>query len=196
MIRLKGTTRAWLMIMHGVAMVALGLELFYIRAAMTNRFYIVFGFALAMLLVAASLLFIAVLDWICAAGLGSQQASKLRWLLILSTAAAASSVFLLLDTRSTVQLLCYFLALYSLLLGVGKVFLARYWKGTSGDQVGMYVLAGLSIAFSALLVLVAGTDERTALAVVAGYSLFVGLLMLLSTYYLQQQTAKTIAPFS
>jgi hypothetical protein len=175
-------------------MVALGLELFYIRAAMTNRFYDVFGFALAMLLVAASLLFIAVLDWICSAGLGSQQASKLRWLLILSTVAAASSVFLLLDARSTVQLLCYFLALYSLLLGIGKAFLARYWKGTPGDQVGMYVLAGLSIAFSALLVLVAGKDERTALAVVAGYSLFVGLLMLFSNYYLQQQTPKTIAP--
>jgi hypothetical protein len=194
MIRLKEATRAWLMIMHGVAMVALGLELFYIRAAMTNRFYVVFGFALAMLLVAASLLFIAVLDWICAAGLGSQQASKLRWLLIVSTVAAASSVFLLLDARSTVRLLCYFLALYSLLLGIGKAFLARYWKGTPGDQVGMYVLAGLSIAFSALLVLVAGQDERTALAVVAGYSLFVGLLMLFSTYYLQQQMAKTIAP--
>ena len=73
MIRLKEATRSWLMIMHGVAMVALGLELFYIREAMTNRFYDVFGFALAMLLVAASLLFIAVLDWICAAGLGSQQ---------------------------------------------------------------------------------------------------------------------------
>jgi hypothetical protein len=193
MIRLKAATRSWLMIMHGVAMVALGLELFYIRAAMTNRFYVVFGFALAMLLVAASLLFIAVLDWICAAGLGAQQASRLRWLLILSTAAAASSVFLLLDARSTVQMLCYFLALYSLLLGVGKVFLARYWKGPPGDQVGVYILAGLSIAFSALLVLVAGKDERTALAVVAGYSLFVGLLMLFSTYYLQQQMAKTTA---
>jgi uncharacterized membrane protein HdeD (DUF308 family) len=111
-----------------------------------------------------------------------------------STVAAASSVFLLLDARSTVRLLCYFLALYSLLLGVGKVFLARYWKGTPGDQVGVYILAGLSVAFSALLVLVAGQDERTALAVVAGYSLFVGLLMLFSTYYLQQQMAKTIAP--
>lgn len=194
MIRRKEATRAWLMIMHGVAMVALGLELFYIRAAMTNRFYVVFGFALAMLLIAASLLFIAVLDWICAAGLGPQQASKLRWLLILSTAAAASSVFLLLDARSTVRLLCYFLALYSLLIGVGKVFLARYWKGTPGEQVGMYVLAGVSLAFSALLVLVAGRDERTALAVVAGYSLFVGLLMLFSAYYLRQQMAKTTVP--
>jgi hypothetical protein len=58
----------------------------------------------------------------------------------------------------------------------------------------MYILGGLSIAFSALLVLVAGQDERTALAVVAGYSLFVGLLMLFSTYFLQQQMAKTIAP--
>jgi hypothetical protein len=192
MLRLKETTRARLMVMHGVAMVALGLELFYIRAAMTNLFFVVFGFALAMLLVVASLLFITVLDWISAGDLGSQQAAKLRWLLLLCAAVAGSSIFLLLDARSNVRLLCYLTASYSLLLGIGKVLLARCWKGTHGEKVGMYVLAGGSFAFSALLLLVAGQDERTALAVIAAYCLFMGLLMLFCIYYLQQAMPKAI----
>jgi hypothetical protein len=192
MIRLKAKTRARLMTIHGFAMLALGLELFYIRATMTNLFFYVFGGAFAMLLVAASLLFIAGVDWICAAGLGSQQVIRLRGLLFLSTAAAASSVFLILYPGSSIRMLCYVIAVYALLLGIGKVGLAGSWHGTKREQAIMYILAGIALAFSASLVVVAGQDERDALAVVASYSLFMGLQMLLSMYFLQQQALKPI----
>jgi hypothetical protein len=192
MIRLKAKTRARLMTIHGFAMLALGLELFYIRATMTNLLFYVFGGAFAMLLVAASLLFIAGVDWICAAGLGSQQVIRLRGLLFLSTAAAASSVFLILYPGSSIRMLCYVIAVYALLLGIGKVGLAGSWHGTKREQAIMYILAGIALAFSASLVVVAGQDERDALAVVASYSLFMGLQMLLSMYFLQQQALKPI----
>jgi hypothetical protein len=84
------------MLIHGYTMLVLGLALFYIRATMTNLFFYVFGGAFALLLVAGSLLFIAGVDWICAAGLGCQQVSRLRGLLFVSTAAAACSLFLIL----------------------------------------------------------------------------------------------------
>jgi hypothetical protein len=87
MIRLTEGTRTKLMLTHGYAMLALGLALFYIRATMTNLFFYVFGGALALLLVAGSFLFIAVVDWICAAGLGCHQVSRLRGLLVISTGA-------------------------------------------------------------------------------------------------------------
>jgi hypothetical protein len=192
MIRLKAKTRARLMTIHGFAMLALGLELFYIRATMTNLLFYVFGGAFAMLLVAASLLFIAGVDWICAAGLGSQQVIRLRGLLFLSTAAAASSVFLILYPGSSIRMLCYVIAVYALLLGIGKVGLAGSWHGTKREQAIMYILAGIALAFSASLVVFAGQDERDALAVVASYSLFMGLQMLLSMYFLQQQALKPI----
>ena len=64
---------------------------------MTNLLLDVFGGAFAILLVAASLLFIAAVDWLCAAGLGRRQVSRLRGLLFLSTAVAACGVFLVLD---------------------------------------------------------------------------------------------------
>ncbi len=51
----------------------------------------------------------------------------------------------------------------------------------------MYILAGIGFAFSGALLVVAGHDDRESLAVVAGYSLFIGLQMLLSMYFLQLQ---------
>lgn len=177
-------------------MLGLGMGLFYIRAMMTNLFYYVFGCALALLLIAASLLLIAALDWLCAAGLGSRQIAKLRGLLLLSTAAAASSIILILYPSSTIRMLSYLIAIYALLHGIGKFRLAKYWKGTIREQVVMYVLAGMAFFFSALLVVVGPRDERDILAVVGGYCLFMGFQMLLSMYYLQQQTLKAIGSAS
>lgn len=186
MMRLKESTRAGLMIVHGFAMVALGLGLLYIRAAMTDLFYYMFGCAFAFLLVAASLLFIAVLDWICAVGLGPHQISRLRGFLFLGTVAAISSLVLILYPGSTIRMLCYFIAVYALLLSLGKFRLARDWRGTKRQQAVMYLLASIAFAFSALLVAVAGQDERNALGVLAYYSLFIGLQMLLSLYYFRK----------
>jgi len=184
------------MTIHGFAMLALGLALFYIRATMTNLLFYVIGGAFALLLVAASLLFIAGVDWICAAGLGRRQVSRLRGFLFLSTAAAACSVFLILYPGSTVRMLCYVLAVYALSLSLGKFGLARSWNGTKREQAVMYILAGVALAFSAALVAFAGQDDRDSLAVVASYSLFMGFQMLLTMYFLQKQALKPVEPDS
>jgi hypothetical protein len=194
MIRLTEKTRVRLMTIHGFAMLALGLALFYIRATMTNLLFYVIGGAFALLLVAASLLFIAGVDWICAASLGRRQVSRLRGFLFLSTAAAACSVFLILYPGSTIRMLCYVLAVYALSLSLGKFGLARSWNGTKREQAVMYILAGVALAFSAALVAFAGQDDRESLAVVATYSLFMGFQMLLTMYFMQQQALKPTEP--
>jgi hypothetical protein len=192
MIRLTEHTRIRLMVIHGWTMLGLGLALFYIRATMTNLLFYVIGGAFALLLVAASLLFIAGVDWICAVGLGCHRVSSLRGFLFVSTAAAACSVFLIVYPGATLQMLCYVLTVYALSLSVGKVALARSWKGTAREHTVMYILAGIGFAFAGALLAVAGRDERESLAVVAGYSLFMGLQMLLSMYFLQWQALKPI----
>ncbi len=196
MIRLAEDTRGKLMMAHGLAMLTLGFTLFYIRATMTNLYFYVFGGAFALLLVAASLLFVAALDWICAAGLGSRQVRRLRGLLFVSTAVAACSVFLILYPGTTMEMLSYIIAVYALALGVGKLGLARSWTGTQREQKVMYLLAGVALAFSASLVAVAitGRDDRASLAVIGGYALFMGSQMLLTMYFLQQQALKAIKP--
>jgi hypothetical protein len=194
MIRLTENTRITLMVIHGWTMLGLGLALFYIRATMTNLLFNVIGGALALLLVAASLLFIAGVDWICAAGLGCHSVSSLRGFLLVSTAAAACSVFLIFYPGATLQMLCYVLTVYALSLSAGKVALARSWKGTAREHAVMYILAGIGFAFAGALLAVAGRDERESLAVAAGYSLFMGVQMLLSMYFLQWQVARPIEP--
>jgi hypothetical protein len=198
MTRLTENTRAKLMMAHGLAMLTLGFTLFYIRATMTNLYFYVFGGAFALLLVAASLLFIAAVDWICAAGLGCHQVRRLRGLLFLSTAVAACSVLLILYPGSTMQMLGYVIAVYALALGIGKLGLARSWNGTRREQRVMYLLAGIAFAFSASLVAVAisGQDDRASLAVIGGYALFMGSQMLLTMYFLQQQALRAVKPAS
>ncbi len=194
LIRLTENTRVSPMTIHGFAMLALGLALLYIRATMTNLLFYVLGGAFAMLLVASSLLLIAGVDWICAAGLGFRQVSRLRGFLSLSTAVAACSVFLILYPGSSIRMLCYVLAVYALLLSLGKFGLARSWNGTKREQAVMYILAGVALAFSAALVAFAGQDDRESLALVATYSLFMGFQMLLTMYFLQQPAQKFIEP--
>ena len=190
MFRLNEIRRAKLMTIHGFAMLALGLSLFYIRATMTNLLFYVFGSAFALLLVAGSLLFIAGVDWLCAAGLGRQQVRRLRGLLFVSTAVATCGVFLILYPGENIRMLCYVLAVFALSLGLGKFGLARAWIGTKRQQMVMYILAGIALAFSAALAVLAGQDDRDALAVVATYSLFIGFQMLLTMYFLLQQPAR------
>ena len=192
MILLTENTRIKLMAIHGWTMLGLGLALFYVRATMTNLLFYVVGGAFALLLVAASLLFIAGVDWICAAGLGCHRVSRFRGFLIVSTAAAACSVFLILYPGATIRMLCYVLTVYALSLSVGKIALARSWKGTPREQTVMYILAGIGFAFAGALLVVAGHDDRESLAVVASYSLFMGLQMLLSMYFLQSQALRRI----
>jgi hypothetical protein len=194
MIRLTENTRARLMLIHGYTMLALGLALFFIRATMTNLFFYVFGGAFALLLVAGTLLFIAGVDWICAAGLGCQQVSRLRGLLFVSTGAAACCVLLILYPGTTVEMVCYVIAVYALSLGAGKFSLARSWKGSKREQAIMYILAFAALAFSVCLVAFADRDDRQSLGVIASYSVFMGFQMLLTMYFLERQVQKRSEP--
>lgn len=184
------------MLVHGCSMVLLGLALFYIRAAMTNLFFYVFGGAFALLLVAASLLFITGVDWICAMGLGCHQVSKLRGFLSLSTAVALCSLLLIFFPGATLQMLCYLLAFYALALSAGKFSFARSWSGSKREQSVMYVLAFAALAFSVSLAGFSSHDDRISLCLVASYSLFMGLQMLLTMYFLQQQMLRLSGPAS
>jgi hypothetical protein len=181
------------MLTHGYLMLALGLALFYVRATMTNFFFYVLGGAFALLLVAGSLLFLAAVDWLCVAGLGRRQVSRLRGFLFVSTGAAACSVLLILFPGVTVPMMCYVVAAYAMLLSAGKFSLARSWNGGQRGRITMYTLAVVALGFSAALVGFAGNDDRDSLAVLATYSLFMGFQMLLTMYFLDRQMVNRVS---
>jgi hypothetical protein len=114
----------------------------------------------------------------------------------LSTAVALCSLLLIFYPGATMQMLCYLLAVYALSLSLGKFGFARSWNGSKREQAVMYILAGVALAFSGALVGFAAEDDRVSLAVVASYSLFMGLQMLLTMYFLQQQLLKPTGPAS
>lgn len=178
---IKENMRAKLMMLHGLAMLTLGMLLFYARETM--QFFHAFGCALAMLLIAASLILLAVLDWICIIGQGPEQVFRLRGLLMTSVGAAVCGVVLALYPGATIRMFCYVIASYALLLGFGKYQLARSLNVRDVRFI-MFILAAIALLFGVVLLVVAGWDERTVITVIAFYSLFMGAQMILSMFYL------------
>jgi hypothetical protein len=185
------TKRAKLMMFHGFSMLMLGMLLLYIRETMA--FFYAYGCALAMLLIAASLILLAALDWICIIGQGAERASKLRGVLFISVGAAASGVVLALSPGATIKMFCYLIAFYALLLSFGKYKLARYWNGPEHIRIVMYVLAAVALLFGVLLLLMAGGDERNVITLLASYSLFMGAQMLLTIFYLHEEQESVLS---
>lgn len=192
MTRLNESIRFRLMLLHGFMMLGLGFTLLYIRATMANPFFDVVGGAVAALLVVASLVFLAVVDWLCALGTGPRQISNLRNLLLLSTATAASGLLLAFCPTPTIPTLCYVLAAYTFLLGCGKVHVAIAWKGVAWERAIMWTLAAGSLVFAGFLVRSARQGEGYALAVIAVYCLFIGFQMLLAVLYLQRSSQRIV----
>ncbi len=189
-------TRAKLMTIHGLSLLALGVALLYIRASMTNVYFYFFGGAVAILLVAASLLFIAGIDWMCAAGLGWGHAKRLKGLIVLSIVTAACGLFLVFYPGGNIRTLSHVVAGYAFFMSLGKFGLARSWSGTIHERTVMYLLALVALAFSVALAAFAGPDDRRTLMVIAGYCMFMGLQMLLTMSFLQQHMVRLSGPKS
>ena len=174
-------------------MVALGLVLLYLRAAMTLSLFTLLGCILSVLLIAGSLLFIAITDVLSSMGLDSRHAPRLRHFLMGSAIAAAAGAVVILVGPMTIRTACCFFAVYSLLLSIGKAHLAAHWVGTRRAQTVIRVLAGIALAFSGLLAGVAifREDQRAVLVAIAVYAIFMGLQMLFTLYSISGGAAAT-----
>jgi hypothetical protein len=179
--------RLTLLIAHGIGMVGIGLALFYVRATMTNVIFDICGSIIVLMLVAASLLLSAMLDWVCAVGTGLHHVVGLRRYLFLSLISAGAGLFFVLYPAASIRPLCYFIAAYALFLGIGKLWLAQHWDGGKSLKLVLNVLGGIAVCFSGSLVAIADKEDRSAIALLALYSMFVGGQMLLTTFYLYRQ---------
>jgi hypothetical protein len=188
---MSDSTRKGLMVVQAIAILVVGLVLLFLRATMTIGLFTVLGSILSLLLIAASLLFIAITDVLSSIGLDSGHVPHLKRILLATAVAAVAGVFVILFGPMSIRWACYLFAGYSLMLGVGKAHLARHWAGTRQVQVVIALLAAIALFFSGLLATVAflAEDERNALVVIAAYSIFMGLQMLLTMYYVQRGTA-------
>jgi hypothetical protein len=155
--------RLALLMAHGIGMVAIGLALFYVRATMTNFIFDIFGSIFALMLVAASLLLSAMLDWVCAVGVGLHHFVELRRYLFLGIVSAGAGLFFVLYPAASLQPLCYFIAGYALFLGMGKLWLARYWDCAKPLKIVLNVLGGIAVCLAgrSLLSPIKKTEARS-----------------------------------
>lgn len=183
---MKDGTRKGLMVAQGLAMVALGLVLLYLRATMTLSLFTLLGCILSGLLIAGSLLFIAITDVLSSLGLDSRHVPRLRHFLIGSAIAAGAGALVILIGPMNIRTACCLFAAYSLILSIGKAHLAAHWLGTGRVRAIIWVLAGIALLFSGLLVAVAilSEDQRDVLVAIAAYAVFMGLQMLFTLHYI------------
>ncbi len=182
--RMSLATRVTMGTVHGIAMLGVGIALLYIRATMTNVVFYVFGCLCALLLVSVSLLFSATLDWIYAAGIAPHHRTELKWYLLLSAVSGAGALFFAVAPSASIRLLCYFIAVHSLLLGVAKLRLARHWKRRMQEKIVVTLLGCITACFAVVLVAIANGNARNAIAVLAAYVIFVGMQALLYMVWL------------
>ncbi|MGA7524015.1 MAG: hypothetical protein WBW84_16300 [Acidobacteriaceae bacterium] len=187
---MRDSTRKGLMVAQGIAMLVVGVVLLFLSATMTIDLFTLLGSILSLLLITGSLLFIAITDVLSSIGLDSRHAPHLRRLLVGSAIAAVAGVFVILYGPMTIRSACWLLAVYSLMLSIGKAHLAWHWFGTKQVKVAIGGLACIALIFTGLLVTVArvADDERNALIVIAAFALFSGLQMLLTMAYVHAQT--------
>lgn len=192
MTSMKDSPRAVLLLSHGFAMLMLGCGLLYIRAAMTNRLFELMGCVFALLLIAASLLFIALSDVVSI--IEARHLSGLRGLLAMSLVAAAAGACLVFDPGISLRAICACAAAWSLLLGVGKIHLANHWIGPRRWKAFLYALAVLSFCFCAALALTAAraAGDRGPLLAIAVDSLAIGVETLTAGRYALQHRSDTI----
>jgi hypothetical protein len=190
---MKDSTRRGLMIAQGLAMVVVGLVLLYLRAAMTLSLFTLLGSILSLLLIAGSLLFIAITDALSSLGLDSRHAPHLRRVLFGSAIAAGAGALVILIGPMTIRTACFLFAVYSMILSIGKAHLAGHWGGTRRVQSVIWVLAGIALIFSGLLAAVAilSEDQREVLVAIAVYAVFMGLQMLLTLYFISSGARAT-----
>jgi hypothetical protein len=179
---MKDSTRKGLMIAQGIAMIAVGLALLFLRATMTIGLFTLLGSILSILLITASLLFIAVTDILSSIGLASRHLPHLRGILISTATAAAAGALVILLGPMTIRTACCVFAVYSLILSAAKVHLATHWAGTAQVRAMTWLLAAIALFFVGLLPILAffGADERNALVAIAAYSIFMGVQVLLT----------------
>jgi hypothetical protein len=192
---LSDSARKGLMVAQGIAMLVVGLMLVFLRATMTFDLFTLLGSILSVLLIAASLLFVAVTDVLSSIGLDRGRAPHLRRLLAATAIAAFAGVFVILYGPVTTRPACYLFAGYSLILSIGKAHLAKHWAGTRQAQAVIWMLAAIALVFSGVLVWAAtfAADERSTLSVIAGYAIFMGLQMLLTMFAVRRLAARPAA---
>lgn len=173
-------------------MVALGLALFWVRSTMTNILFEATGCVVAVLLTAAGLLLIGVIDAIGGLALHRGHRRELRFYLFFAALAMSIGLFLWVSPFGSVQLLAVLAGLQGLIWGGWDLRLASHLRDHPRERRALRVLGVITFVLGLLLVIGMEFTSQGALLLLGMYVTYIGVHILLIGLYIYRPWKKAL----
>jgi uncharacterized membrane protein HdeD (DUF308 family) len=182
------------LVAQGILMIALGLALFWVRSTMTNVLFEATGCVVAVLLTAASLLLVGVIDSIGGLALYHGHRRELLFYLFLAALAMAAGLFFWLSPWGSVQMLAVLAGLQALIWGGWDLRFASHLRDHPRERRALRLLGAITLLLGVLLVIGMKFTSRGALFLLATYVTYIGIHILLIGVYIYRPWKNILPP--
>jgi hypothetical protein len=176
--------RTTILLAQGTLMILLGLALFWVRSTMTNIVFEATGTVVAVLLTAAGLLLIGVIDCIGGLALLHGHRRELHFYLLFAALAMGAGLFLWLSPWGSVQLLAVLAGLQGLIWGGWDMRFASHLRDHPRERRALRFMGAITVMLGVLLVIAMEFTSRGALFLLSTYVTYIGIHILLIGAYL------------
>ena len=182
------------LVAQGILMIALGLALFWVRSTMTNIVFEATGCVVAVLLTAAGLLLIGVIDCIAGFALHRGHRRELHFYLFFAATAMVAGLFFWVSPWGSVQLLAVLAGLQGLIWGGWDLRFASHLRDHPQERKALRILGAITLALGVLLVIGMELTSRGALLLLATYVTYIGIHILLIGIYIYRPWKNILPP--
>lgn len=172
------------LVAQGIVMIALGLTLFWVRSTMTNILFEATGCVVAVLLTAAGLLLIGVIDCIAGFALHKGHRRELHFYLLFAAISMAAGLFFWMSPWGSVQLLALLAGLQGLFWGVWDLRFASHLRDHPRERKALRLLGAITLGLGMLLIIGLEFTSRGALLLLAIYLTYIGVHILMIGLYI------------
>jgi uncharacterized membrane protein HdeD (DUF308 family) len=183
-----------ILVAQGILMIALGLALFWVRSTMTNLVFEATGCVVAVLLTAAGLLLIGVIDCIAGLALHHGHRRELHFYLFFAALSMGAGLFFWLSPRGSVQMLAVLAGLQALIWGGWDLRLASHLRDHPRERRALWILGAITLVLGVLLVIGMELTSRGALFLLATYVTYIGIHILLIGIYIYHPWKNILPP--
>ena len=172
--------RAFVLVVQGALILALGLFFLYLRANMTDPVLFDIGdVGVAVLLTVAALVVAALADWIAALGEGVEHFRRFTFYMLAGLGLLMGGGFLVYSHYRTLALMLMFAAAHALVYSMSVFSFQLHHLHRAHHRGLVYVAGGISLIFAvAMAAFATSDDDKLATALVGAYLCFVGARML------------------
>jgi hypothetical protein len=172
------------LVTQGILMIALGLTLFWVSSTMTNILFVATGCVVAVLLTAAGLLLVGVIDAIGGLALHKGHRRELHLYLFFAATAMAAGLFFWISPWGSVQLLALLAGLQGLFWGGWDLRFASHLKDHPRERRALRWMGAVTLVLGVLLIIGLELTSRGALLLLATYVTYIGVHILMIGLYI------------